>query len=318
MQRVTVLYIGGAPRSGGTVLGRILGGVPGFLYVGELQNLWFETIPDNEPCGCGQRFFACEFWSEVVKRLADNSGRLDIPGLVRLHRSAARERHAPTLALFGHVPGDFTHANLPRAYGAVTARLYREIAEVSGASVVVDSSRVLGRGFMLARLSEIDLKVIQLVRDARAVAFSSTRQKVQFDTTEGRKYLPWRRPLSSALSWTWLNFWCEKLCASRSGKPGSVRLRYEDLVAAPAESITRVLAALGLGASDLGFIQGRTLRLGVSHAVSANPVKFVVGEVELRLDDEWRTAMKARTRRLVTAVTWPLLRRYGYPLWRSW
>jgi hypothetical protein len=37
----------------------------------------------------------------------------------------------------------------------------------------------------------------------------------------------------------------------------------------------------------------------------------------MRLDDEWRTAMPDRDRRLVTAMTYPLLRRYGFPRGRG-
>ena len=34
--------------------------------------------------------------------------------------------------------------------------------------------------------------------------------------------------------------------------------------------------------------------------------------VELQPDDEWKTAMKLAHKGLVTALTWPLMNRYGY------
>ena len=51
-----------------------------------------------------------------------------------------------------------------------------------------------------------------------------------------------------------------------------------------------------------------------THSVSGNPNRFGTGEVELRADEEWRRAMRTVDRGLVTALTWPLLLRYRYPL----
>jgi hypothetical protein len=51
-----------------------------------------------------------------------------------------------------------------------------------------------------------------------------------------------------------------------------------------------------------------------THSVSGNPNRFGTGEVELRADEEWRRAMRGRDRGMVTALTWPLLLRYRYPL----
>lgn len=90
-----------------------------------------------------------------------------------------------------------------------------------------------------------------------------------------------------------------------------MRLRYEDFVAAPGESVDRVRAWLGEpGPSPVGA--DGTVELGGNHAVAGNPVRFTTGPVAIRADDEWRHAMPARHRALVTTVTLPLLGRYGY------
>jgi hypothetical protein len=41
-------------------------------------------------------------------------------------------------------------------------------------------------------------------------------------------------------------------------------------------------------------------------------MRFTVGRVRLHHDDAWRTALPVRHRRLVSALTAPLLRAYGY------
>jgi hypothetical protein len=45
-------------------------------------------------------------------------------------------------------------------------------------------------------------------------------------------------------------------------------------------------------------------------------MRFVHGELDLRVDDDWRAAMLPRHRRVTTAITAPLLKAYGYRLWR--
>ena len=317
MQKVSVLYIAGATRSGGTLLGQILGSLPGFCYAGELQYLWAESVAENEPCACGARLSTCQLWRDVLNRVVGGPERADLPALMELQRSVARERYVPMLALFNRVPGDFARAKLPQKFGALTAALYQAIAEASGASVIIDSSRAACRPFVLARLPEIDLRVIHIVRDPRAVAFSWTRRKVQFQTPEGAKRMEQWGLVYSALHWTWNNFWSKQLRSVRSGRRGYALLRYEDMIARPAHSIARTLADLGLEPPDLAPIGGPKLRLGLTHALRTNPVRFVSGEIELNPDEEWRTAMKGQGRRLVTALTWPLLRGYGYPPWRS-
>jgi hypothetical protein len=48
--------------------------------------------------------------------------------------------------------------------------------------------------------------------------------------------------------------------------------------------------------------------------VSGNPVRLHEGSLTIDPDDEWRARMRPSRRRLVTLLTAPLLRRYGYPL----
>jgi hypothetical protein len=47
--------------------------------------------------------------------------------------------------------------------------------------------------------------------------------------------------------------------------------------------------------------------------VDGNPVRFA-RELTLSVDDEWQRRLSNRDRRTMSALTWPLLRRYGYPV----
>jgi hypothetical protein len=50
-----------------------------------------------------------------------------------------------------------------------------------------------------------------------------------------------------------------------------------------------------------------------THSVWGNPMRFE-SRIRIKRDDRWRTAMPSRDQRVVEAMAWPLMRRYGYPL----
>ena len=50
---VKVLFLAGKGRSGGTLLASLLGQLPGFFNIGELNRLWDWGLVSNYRCGCG-------------------------------------------------------------------------------------------------------------------------------------------------------------------------------------------------------------------------------------------------------------------------
>ena len=120
-----------------------------------------------------------------------------------------------------------------------------------------------------------------------------------------------KSPAMSAALWDSWNASAEALWRRSSDK--YLRLRYEDFVAEPRESLKRILGLVGVTA-ELPLAGEREVRLGVSHTVSGNPNRFETGPVELRRDREWKDRMNPRDKLLVTALTLPLLPHYGYPI----
>src|SRR4026207_1713343 len=50
---VKVMFLEGKGRSGGTLLASLLGQLPGFFNIGELNRLWDWGLVSNHRCGCG-------------------------------------------------------------------------------------------------------------------------------------------------------------------------------------------------------------------------------------------------------------------------
>ena len=309
---IRYVYIAGEGRSGSTLLGQILNNLPDFHFVGEFRHLFYEPYGANYPCGCGKLFRDCGFWRGVMEAAFGSFEGIDCEALATCNFTVARERFTPMLMLFNRAPAEFFSSRWRRAFEDIILPLCRAIARVSGKNVMVDSSHEPSQALVLARLPGIKLKVLHLVRDSRAVAFSSMRTKLTFDCGGERTYFPRKSPVTSALGWDWRNLWASRIAHLKRNSIAYARLRYEDLIRTPAEALAGTLTRLGFPAQDLSFIDGATVKLGINHALSGNTVKFNSGAVTLRMDDEWRHAMAQRDKRITTLLTLPLLRRFGY------
>lgn len=309
-ERVTILFVGGYSRSGSTLLDRMLGQIPGFFSVGELRHVWERGFRDNQLCGCGQPFHSCEFWTAVGNEAYGGLNKVDLDKVFALKRTVDRIRYIPHHFLAAKIESNGKTAERVRQYAVILERLYRAVQEVSGATVIVDSSKVSAFAFLLNRLPSMDLRLIHLARDSRAVAFSWQRQKVRPEITSHVEYLPRIGAAKVSFEWNLANYLIDLFSTFVGYAP---LLRYEDLVRDPASHINRILIETGLGkVDDLPFIRGRHLTLGTNHVVAGNPMRFEHEAIELRPDEEWRLKMGVASRRVVTALTVDLLRRYGY------
>lgn len=297
-----VLFIGGYGRSGSTLLDRVLGQVPGFLSVGELRHVFQEGFLENRRCGCGEPFRKCEFWRAVTGRAF---GRLEGRELAATTALKGRVDRWWRLPLLGwRVGGPGRRRDVDR-YREVLRRLYTAIAAESGAAVLIDSSKDVSHGYALRGLGgALDLRVLHLVRDSRAVAWSWRRRK--FNPGNGAEMNRYSL-LRTGAEWSLIN------ALTRLHRPTGARyatLRYGDFAADPAAAVDGVLAFLDEPGRP-NPVAERTVHLGVGHTAAGNPNRFRTGPIEIAPDEEWRQAMPARDRLLVTALTLPGLRRYG-------
>jgi hypothetical protein len=304
--RIKVLYIAGAGRSGSTVLCNLLGQIDGFFSCGELYKIYC-TPPDQRYCGCGRLLSQCEVWDPILRRaLGDDYGPQTARAL-QLRNEIARSRYA----LLWAAPFLRTWVvQRAREYLSLTGRLYRHIAEVTQARVIVDSSKVSSYGQLLAQIPGIDFQIIHLVRDARAVAYSWQRKRFK-PSPENRAYLPTASPLHGSLKWIGHNIATELLIGST--RVPCLRIQYEQFAASPRPVVERIVQFVGESAS-LPSLEGNLVQMQVHHTVGGNPDRFRTGPVELKPDDGWQTKMKPIDRVVTTLLTWPLLLRYGYRL----
>jgi hypothetical protein len=308
---VRVLYIAGTGRSGSTLFANILGQLDSCASVGELRYFWERGMLDNWYCGCGRRFEDCPMWNKVVAEAFGGSAGVDAAAVRRhLHR-ATRVRSLPRLAL---AAGTGRLSSSPAASGELGRhldRLYRGVAAASGCEVIVDSSKLPIYAWLLERLAGLDVCVVHLVRDPRGAAYSwRRRSKPRVDATETDTTEVFS-PAKSALLWTLWN----GLAAAIYGRSSNyLRVRYEDFAREPEATVDQVARFARLDRSDLPFHSDHVVELQPSHTVSGNPNRLGGGKVDIAADDEWSGRMARSEQALVTALTLPVLARFGYPV----
>jgi hypothetical protein len=306
LDKVKVLYVVGLGRSGSTILSNSLGQIPGFFSGGELNFIWRHNVLENRLCGCGRPFRECPVWTRVMDQAFGGMDGVDPRAMMRLQNLGTRTRHIPMMLTRG---GRRSLAQRLEKLLIAYGRLYEAIGAITGSRVIVDSSKEPAHGFAMSMVPGVDFYALHLLRDPRAAAYSWSKKKPQPDT-DTRDFMVRFSPAKSSALWDSWNASAETLW--RRVPDRYLRLRYEDFVADPRECFEKILALVGEPDAGPPLVGEREVKLGVSHTVSGNPNRFETGAVELRTDREWTSRMKPRDKALVTVLTLPLLKHYGY------
>lgn len=296
-----VLYLTGWCRSGSTILGNLLGELPGVVHVGELYYLWRNGVLEsgtNTSCGCGEPLTGCPLWRKVVDRVAGDAPAENARRIVAEQQAHLRVRH--TRVRLAEATG---RRPVPTAVDQLAGWMvdtYRAVAAETGAAVVVDGSKYPAEAAVMLGRTGVDVQVLHLVRDPRAVAYSFGRPK---------EYLPRMSAARSTGMWTAINLASDLLGGAAPER--YLRVRYEDFAAGPRDTLDRIIRRFALPAGSPVDVAGRTV-LGVNHTVTGNPDRLRQGPTTIRPDLAWRDALPAGAAAVATALAAPALRRYGY------
>ncbi len=257
-----VVYIIGMSHSGSTLLDLLLGSHSRTCNVGELIALSSAGKPGRQqrvlarPCGCGAPTkLACPFWGEVDRRL-------------KLACAASLQ----TIDL---------EASDPAAFRAVNRAMYDAIAEVSGQSFIVESSKRISR-FRRLVAAGFDVRPIHIVRAPHGVVASNVRK--------GRNWWP------QALAYTGRALRARQVLAGRE----HLRIHYETLATRPEEVIRAAMAWLGLAFEPDQLRFHRT----VHHQLAGNHMRHA-GDDSIRLDERWKSELRPHQRWLISLLALP-------------
>ncbi len=264
---IDVVYIVGTHRSGGTALGTILSSVPGVFYAGELYRFPFPIFDPGDPnrmCSCGLPVLSCPLWSGV-RADADRD-----PQLLSELRAGQRRFEA-----WRHAPGTLLRSlRRDRALAHHAERMeqfLRIVADRSGATTVVESSYSALRAMLYrqAPLGGGKVRFIHLVRDGRS--FFGSELGPAYGTHPGPA---WQR-IRPAIAARWTAFHSAAIAFCSRGPDTYLRLRFEDVLRHPRETLTRVQEFLGIDLSEAIARIEQHRPFEMEHICSANRARLV-------------------------------------------
>jgi hypothetical protein len=304
---VQVLYIAGLGRSGSTLLCRTLGAVDGFLSTGELMRILGRGVITNDLCSCGAPVGKCELWQRVLHDLFARCPNLDLERLEQTRRRITEDWEFLRFLFFRRGQLDRDLHDLRR----FLAELYRSIHAVTNVRVVVDASKSFMFAKLLCETPGVRVNVVHLVRDSRGVAHSLAKKTPRPGTSGRVEHFGQHGAFVGSVFWSAANVATE--CLSR-WTPRGVRVRYEDFIANPSGTVRTIVQTLypDLSSPPIPHVNGHSVHLGIDHLIASNPNRSRHGDIELQEDLAWHREMSATRRWVVTGLTFPLLRRYGY------
>ena len=302
---IRILFIAGAMRSGSTLLGMMLGALPGFFNVGEMKWFWRNATREQTRCGCGSTVQKCSFWSEVIRRLAQR--HVDIAHIAAIQPRLGRTADMPFIWLRKKCR---RKSGIWQEFTSAHQLLYLVTSEVAGGDVIVDGSKLPPHLMLLESMKNVDVRTIHLVRDGRGVAWSwEKRHRGKAKNSPGQRGAK-RSAYKGVGVWLVQNLLLEYMLRNAEH---CVRARYEDLVEHRDETLLGILHALGMDSGTGSTWLAQDNHLPLSHSLGgSNEVRFKTGPRELVNDEAWKKNLTATQKHVSSAMALPLLRRYGY------
>ena len=322
--RVRLLYILAASHSGSTLLAMLLGSHPEIGTVGELNAARVGEVAGYR-CSCGSEIARCRFWARIVRAMAGRGFDFDISragtdvrssapwpaaALLRpLHRGRLLEAARETL--LAATPGWRAHV---RRIHHVNAALAACVSAEMRKPVIVDSSKIGIRLKYLLRNPGLDVKVVRLIRDGRAVALSYMDSANFADAVDpalrgggtGDLRRAERAPMTQAAR-EWRRCQEEAESILRRLDPSRwMEVRYEELCANPLGTVRALSAFAGVDPrrATIAF-------RGHQHHVVGNGMRLD-STPEIRADERWRGVLNAEALETFEAVAGAVSARLGY------
>jgi hypothetical protein len=277
-------------------------------------------------CSCKQPIAHCDFWKTVGRAMAQRGcPEFDITragtSIYEVESYYVRRLLAPLCR------GRFTELlrdcalNLSSAWRSHLREKSRRnlalvdsILAVTGADIVVDSSKLALRLKYLLRISSLNIKVIRVTRDGRAVALTYMNEWRFADAMDpalrgggsGTPRPPPRRSMAEAATeWKRSNEAADCLTAQLSRSQWTA-VRYEELCEAPAATLKRLVSFLGLDPTNLTL----DFRATQQHVIG-NGMRLDSSS-KVRLDERWKSHLSENDLQVFDKVAGNLNRKYGY------
>ena len=280
-----ILYIASAGHSGSTLLDFLIGSLPHTFSTGELVYFpWqiyrtiqsISSIKNQNICTCGNSFFNCKVWGEVIKMVKNN---MDIdmrqnPFLfdISIHRSPSYKDNFKisnklirtlyylfSFQIFGNPINNIYYHHYRQSIHN-NWKLFRYLYNITGARYIIDSTKDPIRFKMLHRMHPNNIKLIILIRNVHGVATSGLMRQEHNNIEKAAK--------------GWLKFYNNKIIKilKSTENLNYLIIHYEELTKHP-EKIIRNIANF--------------LEIDNFHLIAGNPMRYK-NNFTIKYDKRWK------------------------------
>ncbi len=297
-KKIKLIYLMGMGRSGGTLVGKILGQIEDTTFVGEIRHLIDRGFKENWECSCGDKFKDCKHWRKIFIQTFLNNEKVKLSDFIRIQESFDRTTMIIKTFWILIKIKIFKHNNKElNIYKNLNSKLYHNISESFKTNNIIESSRYPGRALMLNRCDDIDLFIIHLVRDPRGV-INSQLKKQQERTGKKSKIA-----LRNILTWN-ITLFIGYIIQLIFKKSNITFLCYENFIKRPHESLQRILNEANLSTKKLPeFSSENAIHIKPVHVFSGNENRYLSGEIIIKHDIKWKKELNCITKFIVTLST---------------
>lgn len=307
MENTELLYIGGHGRSGTTIVERIFARGIGAFSAGEVHRFWEYGISKKWKCACNEELTDCPFWGEVLGNVTRRMG-IELKDIVYAWRKVARPKSIPFIFLPSIRTSCFSKSL--DLYTSFLSVFYNEVSSVSGRKRIVDSSGSAIHGCILSRVEGVDVSMVHLVRDPRAVANSNKRVKNN-PASSGNNKMSRKGVVRTSISWRVVNRILDFLREKQF--ENCTIARYEDLFLNPSVEFSSLADKIGLEFENKKVFKNfSTVVFEEDHMGQGNPIRYKNGEIDLYVDDKWKREMRYIDRLICFLMCYDVISEYKY------
>ena len=277
----TIVYVMSDKRAGSTLLENILSKSDETVSVGELNLLKNHIFRQGAGfrwdwnCSCGKPIMECVFWSKILADIDINAPEFNTK-IQWNFKSNSTLAGSVLTSVFKTMVQKVDKRKINKDTINTLYTIYHKIFDFTGKNFIIDSSKTPMQAYILYlhKPADIDVKIVRLKRDLRAIAVS----KRKWNTLNNKD-------LNKSLNWLLRNsFLYNRICnqvLKLVDEKDKLLISYEELATSTQAQLDKVTRKTGLKS----YTAPEYMHVEDDHTIAGTPQRFT--KKPIRYDNSW-------------------------------